>query len=105
MYSSIDLVVDKIEKQIDKYKAKIGRNLRKTPVKFIGEDNLTSEERPEIVKVKRFAIKPMDVEEAIMQMDLLGHDFFVFLNADTNETNVVYRRRDGKYGLIEPELA
>jgi len=103
MYSSIDLVVEKIEKQIDKYKAKIGRNLRITPIKFLG-DNLKDEEHPEVVKVKRFAIKPMDVEEAIMQMDLLGHDFFVFLNADTNETNVVYRRRDGKYGLIEPEL-
>jgi len=57
-----------------------------------------------VVKVKRFAIKPMSVAEAIDQMELLGHDFFLFLNADTEKVNLVYRRRDGSYGLIEPEL-
>ena len=55
------------------------------------------------MKVKRFAIKPMTPEEAAMQMDLLGHDFFVFHNAETDSVNVVYRRKDGNYGLIEPE--
>ena len=57
----------------------------------------------EIVRVKRFAIKPMDSEEAIMQMELVGHDFFVFRNAETDQVNVVYKRKDGRYGLIEPE--
>ena len=56
-----------------------------------------------IVKTKQFAIKPMTAEEAVLQMDLIGHDFFVFRNADTDEMNVVYRRRDGDYGLIEPQ--
>jgi putative sigma-54 modulation protein len=59
---------------------------------------------PRVVKVKRFALKPMDVEEAVMQMELLGHDFFVFSNAETDQVNVVYKRRDGNYGLIEPDL-
>ncbi len=61
------------------------------------------EEMPKVVKTKRFAIKPMSVEEAILQMDLLGHDFFVFTNAATDEVNVLYARKDGNYGLIEPE--
>jgi len=61
------------------------------------------EDAPEVVRIKRFSLKPMDVEEAILQMDMLGHNFFVFSNADTNRVNVVYRRRDGRYGLIEPE--
>lgn len=108
MYSSIDLVVDKLEKQIEKYKAKFIRSLRKTPIKFnaSGEslDIIKTEDQPKIVRVKKFAIKPMDVEEAVMQMELLGHDFFVFSNADTNEVNVVYKRKEGNYGLIEPEL-
>ena len=61
------------------------------------------EEDLQVVRTKRFAIKPMSVEEALMQMDLLGHSFFVFSNAETEEVNVVYKRRDGRYGLIEPE--
>ncbi|MFH4176410.1 sigma 54 modulation/S30EA ribosomal C-terminal domain-containing protein, partial [Acinetobacter baumannii] len=59
------------------------------------------EDELELVRTKRFDLKPMDVEAAILQMDMLGHNFFVFTNADTNETNVVYGRKDGKYGLIE----
>ena len=62
-----------------------------------------SETEPTIVKTKQFAIKPMSPEEAVLQMDLIGHDFFVFKNAETDEINVVYRRRDGNYGLIEPQ--
>ncbi|MEJ5185784.1 MAG: sigma 54 modulation/S30EA ribosomal C-terminal domain-containing protein, partial [Candidatus Geothermincolales bacterium] len=58
---------------------------------------------PRIVKTKSFTLKPMTPEEACLQMDLLGHDFFVFVNAETEQTNVVYRRKDGNYGLIEPE--
>jgi putative sigma-54 modulation protein len=60
-------------------------------------------EGPRVVKTKRFAVKPVEVEEAVLQMDLLGHNFYVFRNARTDEVNVVYRRRDGYYGLIEPE--
>jgi putative sigma-54 modulation protein len=57
------------------------------------------------VKTKQFAVKPMSPEEAVLQLELVGHDFFVFLNAETNDVNVVYRRRDGNYGLIEPQIA
>ncbi|MGE5597954.1 MAG: sigma 54 modulation/S30EA ribosomal C-terminal domain-containing protein, partial [Bacteroidota bacterium] len=95
-----------IERQILKYKTRINRRLRAEnevvagPV--AGVEELVDE--PRVVKTKRFAIKPMSVDEAIMQMDLLGHDFYVFSNADTEEVNVVYRRKDGNYGLIEPEF-
>lgn len=107
MYSSIDQVVDKLEKQIDKYKTKLINKKKRNNFKMTGHVMKPKEERdePKIVKVKRFAIKPMDEEEAVMQMDLLGHDFFVFTNAKTNEVNVVYKRKDGNYGLIEPELS
>lgn len=106
MYLSIDQVVDKLEKQIDKYKTKMVNKQRKNNLKLKGYTKKPKEENnePKIVKVKRFAIKPMDEEEAAMQMELLGHDFFVFLNAKTNEVNVVYKRKDKNYGLIEPEL-
>ncbi len=63
-----------------------------------------SDEAPRIVRTKRFAFKPMDIEEAAMQMEMLGHDFFVFANGATEEVNVIYRRRDGNYGLIEPDF-
>jgi putative sigma-54 modulation protein len=112
MYASIDLVVEKLERQIRKYKTKINRKLRqegslrsqlyengKTATALVNEE----ESSIEVVRTKRFHLKPMDVEEAIMQMEMLGHSFFVFANADTDEVNVVYRRRDGRYGLIEPE--
>lgn len=107
MYLSIDQVVDKLEKQIDKYKTKMVNKQRRNNFKSNGYNKKSKEEsnEPEIVKVKRFAIKPMDEEEAVMQMDLLGHDFFVFSNARTNKVNVVYKRKDGNYGLIEPELS
>lgn len=109
MYAAIDLVVDKIERQIRKHKTKVNRKLReKGSVKtnFILPEavavlDAVEEDELELVRTKRFDLKPMDVEEAILQMDMLGHSFFVFTNADTNETNVVYGRKDGKYGLIE----
>ena len=105
MYSSIDLVVDKLEKQIGKYKTKIAKSIRKNPFKYNNiEQDAAEDVEPKIVKVKRFPLKPMDLDEAVMQMELLGHDFFVFSNAETDQVNVVYKRRDGNYGLIEPEL-
>lgn len=112
MYASIDLVVEKLERQIRKYKTKVNRKFRQegslrsqwmdTGAKNGAADREESD-TPEVVRIKRFSLKPMDVEEAILQMDLLGHNFFVFSNMDTNRINVVYRRRDGRYGLIEPE--
>lgn len=107
MYSSIDGAIDNIERQIRKYKTRINRRLRyegNTVNDLIPDTPETEEEAPKVVKTKRFAVKPMSVEEAVMQMELLGHDFFVFSNAETEEVNVVYRRKDGNYGLIEPEF-
>jgi putative sigma-54 modulation protein len=106
MYTSIDSCVDRIERQFGKYKTRIQRRLQgpkitELPVPEVADEQLIGE--PRIVRTKRFPIKPMDVEEAIMQMELLGHDFFVFINSASEETNVVYKRRDGNYGVIEPE--
>lgn len=113
MYASIDGVLEKLERQVHKYKTKIHKKLIEQKQEFKEEykeerteellhHDKGDEFEPEIVRTKRFAIKPMDVKEAVMQMDLLGHDFFVFSNANTEEVNVVYKRRDGNYGLIEP---
>ncbi|MCG0275598.1 MAG: ribosome-associated translation inhibitor RaiA [Thermosediminibacteraceae bacterium] len=106
MYSAIDLVAEKLEKQIEKYKTKITKALRKDfPKNIVAlQDEEHEEEELKVVKVKRFAVKPMNVEEAILQMNLLGHNFFVFTNAETEQINVVYKRKDGDYGLIVPEM-
>ena len=108
MYVSIDLVEEVIERQLRKYKNKIvakhqtGDNFREEF--FEDEDDVIEEGDIRIVKTKRFGIKPMYPEDACVQMELLGHDFFVFCNAETEEVNVVYRRKDGAFGLIEPEF-
>ena len=105
MYVSIDLVEEVLERQILKYRSKIidrhqgGSNLART---FMEAEDY-EEESVRIERVKKFDIKPMYPEDACVQMELLGHSFFVFINADTDETNVVYRRKGGTYGLIEPE--
>lgn len=107
MYTSIDLVVEKLEKQVEKYKGKLERRIRGNNGKMMPPPPVTEEPEDDgmqVVKTKRFAIKPMPVDEAIMQMNLLGHTFFVFSNAETELVNVVYLRKDGKYGLIEPEF-
>jgi putative sigma-54 modulation protein len=105
LYSSIDLVAEKLERQILRHKERIvahmdrsGRREERQAVR-----PTAPLEEPRVVKTKRFAVKPAEVEEAILQMDVLGHNFYVFRNALTDEVNVVYRRRDGHYGLIEPE--
>lgn len=109
MYTSIDLVIEKLERQIHKHKTKLARRFRAGSFKLETIPAATmpsvhkqddSEEYP-IVKTKRFAVKPMDVQEAIMQMNLINHDFFVYRDAESEEVNVVYRRKDGNYGLIE----
>jgi putative sigma-54 modulation protein len=109
MYAAIDLVADKLERQIRKHKTKVTRKLRdrdKEIKQVVAAHNHhavmeNEEEEFEIVRTKHFSLKPMDSEEAILQMNLLGHNFFIFTNAETNRTNIVYRRKDGKYGLIE----
>jgi putative sigma-54 modulation protein len=106
MYQAIDLVSVKLERQARKVKKKLidrshhVKNPFKESAPVIEEDE--GEEEPVIVKTKSFPLKPMTPEEACLQMDLVGHDFFVFINAETEETNVVYRRKDGNHGLIEP---
>lgn len=106
MYIAIDSVIEKIERQIIKHKTKLERrNHEGTPLRFSNiPDIQETDGDSKIVKTKRFAVKPMDAEEAVLQMDLLGHNFFVFRDAETDEVNVVYKRKDGNYGLIEPEF-
>ena len=105
--STIELTcfVDKIVRQIHKYKTRLAKRFKKQEA-FHPEALATpvEEETIEVVKRKHFVVRPMDVEEAILQMNLIGHDFFMFFNAETESMNVVYRRHDGFYGLIEPEL-
>jgi putative sigma-54 modulation protein len=107
MYSSIDLVVEKLERQMEKYRKRIGKK-RVKAVKddpnYILEADEEVYDKDSIVKTKRFPAKLMSVEEAVMQMNLIGHSFYVFMNADTELMNVVYRRTHGGFGLLEPEL-
>ena len=125
MYASIDLVADKLQRRVKKYHDKMQhKNLRHAAARQAppasaevaaesGEEaafaesaaaaSAVSTDHSRVVKTKQFALKPMTVEEATLQLELVGHDFFMFTNADTNDTNVVYRRRDGHYGLIEPQ--
>ncbi len=105
MYASIDLVEAVLERQLRKYKNKIVDQKQSAMAlsQVFLEEESAEEDEIKIVRSKRFAMKPMDVEEACVQMELLGHDFFVFRNADTDEVNVVYKRKGNTYGLIEPE--
>lgn len=107
MYVSIDKAIDLIERQIRKNRTRLERKLYDNDFKvdnFNSTEEVPEEKEFKVVRSKRFAIKPMDVEEAILQMNLLGHEFFMFFNADTRQSNVVYKRKDGNYGLIEPEF-
>ena len=121
LYASLDLVADKLERQVLRYKEKLvahsargGRPAALSPAPSrpasSGRGGAApsveagaGDREPRVVKVKRFALKPLAVEDAVVQMELLAHAFFVFRNAETEEVNVIYRRRDGTYGLIEPE--
>ncbi|MGE5391347.1 MAG: ribosome hibernation-promoting factor, HPF/YfiA family [Deltaproteobacteria bacterium] len=112
MYSAIDLVEEKLEKQIEKHKTKLYKQHRGAGLKKAFRDQIQMDldqgeqkiEKFKVVRSKRFALKPMDTEEAIMQMNMLGHSFFVFWNPESEQVNVVYRRKDSNYGLIEPEF-
>jgi len=107
--AAIDLLVDKLDRQAQKLHDKRRRGPARHQ-KHMGDDTVAQQE-PEIpeenpiVKTKQFAVKPMTADEAVLQLELIGHDFFVFQNAETDGVNVIYRRRDGGYGLIEPQLA
>jgi putative sigma-54 modulation protein len=106
MYVSIDLVEEIIERQLKKYKNKIVEKNQARDVfssEYVDND-YEEDDSIKIIRSKRFAVKPMDAEEACIQMELLGHNFFVFSNAETGEVNVVYKRKGNTYGLIEPEF-
>ena len=101
MKASIDQLVDKLSRQVTRYRDK----RRRRPARGDGgapELAVPEEHEPVIVKTKQFPVKPMSPEEAVLQLELVGHDFFVFRNAESSDVNVVYRRRDGNFGLIEP---
>lgn len=113
MYASIDGAIKKIERQLRKFRDKLISKPRQqaqetlvmeeaSPQSLPPTESEKSNNEPKIVRVKRFEMKPLSPEEAALQMELLNHNFFMFLNAETNQINVIYRRQDGNYGLIEP---
>ena len=102
MYASIDSVMDKLEKQIVRHRTKLGKRLREDAFEA-GFVDVGDQPIGKVVRFKRFAVKPMSVEEAIMQLELLGHEFFVFVNERSEKVEVLYRRKDGDYGLLEPD--
>lgn len=103
LYAAIDLVSDKLERQIRKNKTRLNRNVKENIKEFNFDFDINEEEesKEKIVKRKNIEMKPMDEEEAILEMELLGHNFFVYKDMDTNNTCVIYKRKDGDYGLIE----
>ena len=106
MYVSIDLVEEVIERQLKKYRTKLIAKHQSAATAFKQEfldEQSVEDEEIQITRVKKFDMKPMYAEDACVQMELLGHDFFVFVNAETDEVNVVYKRKGNTYGLIEPE--
>ncbi|MCL2164234.1 MAG: ribosome-associated translation inhibitor RaiA [Oscillospiraceae bacterium] len=106
MYASIDRAVDIVERQIRKNKTRLSRKIHEAAFKItdVMDETIYVEEEYEfkVVRSKKFSLKPMTAEEAILQMNLLSHEFFVFVNSDTRQVNVVYKRDSGDYGLIEP---
>lgn len=108
MYAAVDLIVDKLERQIRKHKTKVNRKFREREGAGVYFATATKngveaeqEEEYQVVRTKQFDLKPMDQEEAILQMNMLGHDFYIYTDAESDATNIVYKRKDGKYGLIE----
>jgi putative sigma-54 modulation protein len=107
MRASIDQLVEKLERQVNRYRTR-ARSRRRRAARATGPPAesipvIADEPEPRIVKTKQFAVTPMGPEEAVLHLELIGHDFFVFRNAESSAVNVVYRRRDGEYGLIEPQ--
>ncbi|MBP5154784.1 MAG: ribosome-associated translation inhibitor RaiA [Lachnospiraceae bacterium] len=104
IYNTFDRVVEALESQIRKYRGKLQKFYHSGAGRSYYPEADEADDAIRIVKTKRFAVKPMSAEEACLQMELLGHNFYVFLNAETDEVNVVYRRNSSDYGLIEPIL-
>jgi len=108
MYAAIDRASDILERQIRKNRTRLAKKMYSNPLKyekvFFGDDTKIDEEEYKLVKSKRFNPKPMDVDEAILQLNLVGHPFFIFVNQKTNQMNVVYKRKSGGYGILEPEM-
>lgn len=105
MYLSIDHAVDKLESQIRRHRTKLDKRIHAAELEPVIEEAPVYEEANyDIVRTKKFPVKPMAVEDAITQMELLGHDFFLFLNEDVDTMCVLYRRHDGSYGLLQPEI-
>ena len=114
MRAAIDEIVDILRKQMRRYKERLNRLSKKNSsfaeesnlsfAKDESDNNLDAETVVNIERIKSFAVKPMDPEEAVMELELIGHSFYVFLNSLTNEVNVVYKRKNGSYGLIEPKI-
>ena len=103
--NAIDSAVEALERQIRKNKTRLEKQIRVEGIKIADTDFADVEEEPEFrIRTKTFSVKPMSVEEAILQMNLLGHDFFVFSDGETGDTCVVYKRKDGDYGLIVPTI-
>lgn len=108
LYAAIDEAADRLNKQLVKHKARLQRRILADPRVAANNHRSEADEAPgeetvgKVVRTKRFAFKPVDIEEAILNMELLGHTFYVFINAATEQVNVVYRRADGNYGVIEP---
>ena len=105
LFLAIDKALAKMERQIRKHRTKLGKNLREEipDVPEYIEEDLAEEQERKVVKRKTFPVRPMSVEDAIIEMELLGHNFFAFVNIDTERTNVLYLRKDGDLGLLEPE--
>ena len=105
MYLSIDHAIDKLESQLRRHRNKLDKRIRSSELEpVVAEAPVYEEQNYDIVRVKKFAVKPMGVEDAITQMELLGHDFFLFMNEEDETMNVLYRRHDGSYGLLKPEI-
>ncbi|MEW5945065.1 MAG: ribosome-associated translation inhibitor RaiA [bacterium] len=111
MYASIDIAAEKLERQLRRFKQRLYQRSRvlrgakkDSAAKPPSQPRAADEPEPKIVKMKRFAVKPMEPLEASLQMEMLNHNFFVFLNSESEQVNVIYKRNDGNYGLIEPEL-
>ena len=104
MYKSIDKVEEKLVRQIRKQRTKLSKR-QNNSLRFaeLAADDVIEENEGKLVKTKKFAVKPMNVDEAILQMELIGHNFFVYKDADTNNISVLYKRKDGDYGLLEPD--
>lgn len=107
MLDSVDMAVESLDAQLKKYKSKLQSKKNGESIRFENlqedEDTIKEDQKPKIVKTKEIGLKPMFIEDAVMQMELLGHNFFVYQDAETDNVAVIYKRNDGNYGLIEPK--